>query len=140
MPDTVDASARLPGTPLLVTPAPGSREAMPQTQLSFLGAPVADISALTVRGSAERPAPRPLRGLLAGRRRELPAGRAVPAGETVAVAGTLSEDGSASAFGYSFVVGEPDPIARLPEPGVPAGPPGTVWHFRLGADDRSRRR
>jgi hypothetical protein len=51
-PLTLDASARLAGTPLLVTPAPGGRDAMPQTQLSFLGAPAAQLGGLVVRGSA----------------------------------------------------------------------------------------
>src|ERR1039458_4138726 len=51
LPATLDSSARLPGTPLLVTPAPGGLDAMAQTQLSFLGAPASQISLLLVRGS-----------------------------------------------------------------------------------------
>ena len=59
VPATLDASAQLAGTPLLVTPEPGARDAMPETQLSFLGAPAAELSGLVVRGSAS--------GLHAGR-------------------------------------------------------------------------
>ena len=126
-PQALDASARLPGTPLLVTPAPGGRDAMPQTQLSFLGGPAGTrLSGLRVAGSVS--------GVHAGRLEAysqrngasfLPS-RPFLAGETVEVSGSYA----GHPFAYSFAVGDPDPIARLPEHGTPAGPPGSVWHFR----------
>jgi len=129
-PASIDASARLPGTPLLVTPAPGGRDAMPQTQLSFLGAPASALSGLRVQGSQS--------GGHGGRlepysQRDgasfLPSRPFLP-GETVTVSGAYSDGSASSPFSYSFVVGDPDPIARLPEDSTPAGAPGTVWHFR----------
>src|SRR6185437_5302920 len=51
LPTALDASAVIPGTPLLATPAPGSLDAMPRTQLSFLGAPARALSGFDVRGS-----------------------------------------------------------------------------------------
>ena len=130
VPSSINASAQLAGTPLLVTPAPGSLEAMPQTQLSFLGAPASQLSGLLVRGSAS--------GLHDGRlesysRRNgasfLPRSP-FAAGETVSVSGTWTSGATTRSFAYSFTVADPDPIARLPEAGKPAGRPGTVWHFR----------
>jgi hypothetical protein len=129
VPATLDASAQLAGTPLLVTPEPGARDAMPETQLSFLGAPAAELSGLVVRGSAS--------GLHAGRLEAYSQGDGasfVPdtpftAGELVSVAGTWTSGATAHPFGFSFTIGDPDPIARLPEPGEPAGKPGTVSQF-----------
>ncbi len=129
-PVTLDASAQLPGTPLLVTPAPGGRDAMPQTQLSFLGAPASQITGLLVSGS--------LTGVHTGRLLAysqgdgasfLPAVAFSP-GETVSVSGDWTSAGLPHQFAYSFTIGDPDPITRLPESAKPAGAPGTVWHFR----------
>lgn len=129
VPATIDASARVVGTPLLVTPAPGSRDAMPQTQLSFLGGPARGLTRLTIRGSVS--------GAHAGRLESYSQGDGasfVPSapfvtGETVSVSGTWLGDSGPQPFAYGFTVGEPDPIARLPEHGVPAGRPGTVLRF-----------
>ncbi|HVC84249.1 MAG TPA: arylsulfotransferase family protein [Solirubrobacteraceae bacterium] len=130
VPAALDASAQLPATPLLVTPAPGARDAMPATQLSFLGAPARQLSGLVVRGSAS--------GLHAGRLEAYSQGdgasflpsRPFTVGEVVEVSGTWTSGAAAHPFAYSFTIGDPDPIARLPESGTPAGRPGTVWHFR----------
>jgi FAD/FMN-containing dehydrogenase len=129
-PAALGASAQLAGTPLLVTPAPGGRDAMPQTELSFLGAPAAQLSALVVRGSAS--------GLHDGRLAPYSQGDGASflprtpfrIGESVSVSGSWSDGALAHPFAYSFTIGDPDPIARLPESGKPAGKPGTVWHFR----------
>jgi Arylsulfotransferase (ASST) len=129
VPATLDASAQLSGTPLLATPAPGGLDAMPQTQISLLGAPAAQISQLLVRGSVS--------GLHSGRLEAYSQGDGasfVPSapftvGETVSVSGSWTS-GATHSFAYSFTVGDPDPIATLPESGKPAGRPGTVWHFR----------
>jgi hypothetical protein len=125
-PQTLDASDRLPGTPLLVTPAPGGRDAMPQTQLSFLGAPVARLSDLRVTGSASGPHGGHLEPYSQHDGASFLPSHPFRAGETVSVNG----DYEGRPFAYGFVVGDPDPIARLPEHGVPSGPPGSVWHFR----------
>jgi hypothetical protein len=129
VPPTLDASAQLAGTPLLVTPQPGARDAMPETQLSFLGAPAAELSGLVVRGSAS--------GLHAGRLEAYSQGdgasfvpdRPFTVGELVSVTGSWTSGATAHPFGYSFTIGDPDPIARLPESGKPAGKPGTVAYF-----------
>jgi hypothetical protein len=129
-PATLDGSAQLPGTPLLVSPAPGGLDAMPQTQISFLGAPASQLSSLVVRGSVS--------GVHAGRLEAYSQGDGasfLPAlgfsvGESVSVSGVWTSGASAHPFAYSFTIGDPDPIARLPESGRPAGWPGSVWRFR----------
>ncbi len=51
LPSTLTQSAALPGTAVDVSPAPGTASANPYTQISFLGAPAARISGVTVTGS-----------------------------------------------------------------------------------------
>jgi len=127
-PEALDASARLPDTTLTVTPAPGARDAMPQTQISLLGVAPARIAQISVSGS--------ISGAHAGRLAPYSQGDGesfVPArpfqpGETVTVSGAVGAP--AHRVSYSFIVGDPDPIARLPESGEPGGKPGTVLHFR----------
>ncbi|MGA2758163.1 MAG: arylsulfotransferase family protein [Solirubrobacteraceae bacterium] len=129
-PATLDASDQLPGTPLEVTPAPGALDAMPQTQLSFLGAPAAQLSALLVSGSVS--------GVHAGRLEAYSQGDGASflpqapfaVGETVSVSGVWTSDAASQPFSYSFTIGDPDPVAPAPTLAAPAGAPGTVWHFR----------
>ena len=49
-PATLDGTAQLDGA-VTVSPMPGSNDAPPQTQISFLGVPAGDLSAITVTGS-----------------------------------------------------------------------------------------
>jgi hypothetical protein len=57
LPQSIDHEAGLPGTDVDVSPAPGTDSANPATQISFLGAPAADITAVSVSGerSGEHP-------------------------------------------------------------------------------------
>ena len=124
-PSVIDASARLPGTPLLVTPAPGARDAMPQTQISLLGAPAATLEVRTVVGSLTGPH---LGRIAAYSQRD--GASFVPdvafvAGETVTVTGGWT----GRPFSWSFVVGDPDPISRIPVAASRSAKPGTVLHF-----------
>jgi hypothetical protein len=52
LPKTLVKSARLAGTPVDVSPAPGSVTANPATQVSFLGVPVTQIHDVSVTGAA----------------------------------------------------------------------------------------
>src|SRR6202023_870890 len=51
VPAQLNVSDVLAGTPLAVSPLPGSLDASPGTQISFVGAPAGSISALKVTGS-----------------------------------------------------------------------------------------
>jgi hypothetical protein len=50
--DPLGQSAKLPGTSVEVSPAPGSGTANPDSQISFLGVPAKEIRSVTVSGSA----------------------------------------------------------------------------------------
>src|SRR5271168_4894910 len=86
-PASIDASAQLPGTPLLVTPAPGGRDAMPQTQLSFLGAPASQLSSLVVSGSISGAHSGRLEAYSQGDGASFVPAAAFTVGETVSVSG-----------------------------------------------------
>ncbi len=103
---------------------------MPQTQLSFLGARAASLSSLAVRGSVSGSHDGVLKPYSQGDGASFLPNRPFVAGETVSVRGTWRSRGIAHRFAYRFAIGDPDPIGRLPVPGKPDGPPGTVWHFR----------
>src|ERR1700691_5973024 len=53
-PSTLNTSAQLDGS-VTVSPLPGSRDATPQTQISFLGVPASELSDVTVTGSDTGP-------------------------------------------------------------------------------------
>jgi hypothetical protein len=130
LPQQLDVSAALAGTPLLVSPMPGSAAAMPQTQISFLGAPRSELSSIVVRGSKT--------GVHAGRLEPYSQGdgasfvAAAPyaVGEHVTVTGTwTASNGAATPFSFGFVIGAPDSTRPRPQRAKPAGPPGSVLHF-----------
>jgi len=121
----IDASARLPGTPLLVTPVPGARDAMPQTQISLLGAPAAQLSVRTVVGSVTGPHLGRIGVYSQGDGASFVPDVAFVAGETVTVTGAWT----GHPFSWSFVVGDPDPISRIPLAPARSDKPGTVLHF-----------
>ena len=51
LPSTLGHTAALPGTSVEVSPAPEAQSANPRTQISFLGAPAAQISDVSVVGA-----------------------------------------------------------------------------------------
>ena len=111
---------------------------MPQTQISLPRRAGRELSASPSR--QREPASRGrLERLLAGRRGELRADAAVRAGETVTVTGAWTRRRPRAPFSYSFVVGDPDPIARLPEPARADRAARHGAAFRLGARARRRR-
>jgi hypothetical protein len=128
VPAQLDTSARLPATTLTVTPAPGARDAMPQTQISLLGAAPKQIHAISVTGSLSGAHRGHLARYSQGDGESFIPAQGFVAGETVTVTGAVGRP--AHRFAYSFIVAEADPIARLPESGEPHGKPGTVLHFR----------
>ncbi len=114
VPHTLDASDLLRGTTVGVSPLPGSYDASPLTQVSFVGVPAADIQHLTVAGSRS--------GIHGGRLEPYSQGDGasfVPdspfrAGETVRVRGEIATAAGGRPFAFRFVVAHPDVIAALP--------------------------
>jgi hypothetical protein len=119
LPATLDHSAKLAGVPVDVSPAPGTVSANPHTQISFLGAPLAEIRGVRVLGARS--------GLHSGRLRAYSQGDGasfvpdVPfqAGERVSVHAAIA--GRPIAFG--FRVDTPYSTGSIkPFPNPPAGP------------------
>jgi hypothetical protein len=102
---------------------------MPQTQLSFLGAPGGELSHLSVRGSVTGPHSGALERYSQGDGESFLPRAAFEPGETVSVTGDYAGGGGLRPFAYTFTVGEPDRIARLPERSEPAGPSGSVLRY-----------
>jgi hypothetical protein len=130
LPATIDASAQLPGTPILVSPMPGSADATTTNQISFLGAPVAALSAVTVTGSTSGVHAGTLEPYSQGDGASFVSTAPFTAGETVTVAGTYLGASASVPFSFAFTVGTVDPITEDPETGRTTGPSGTILHFR----------
>jgi Arylsulfotransferase (ASST) len=113
-PSTLNTSATLDGT-VTVSPLPGSRDASPQTQISFLGVPAAELSGVSVVGSRT--------GAHAGRLLAYSQGDGasfVPAqgfaeGELVTVRARLRAGKEEHALFDQFRVAEQDSISTTPE-------------------------
>ncbi len=134
LPASLDASATLPGTPLLVSPMPGSADAMPTNQISFLGAPASTLSAVTVTGSVSGAHAGTLQPYSQGDGASFVAQQPFRAGETVTVAGAYTSATATVPFSFVFTVGTPDQLVELPETGRTTGPAGTILHFHSAPD------
>jgi hypothetical protein len=113
-PATIDNSAVLSGS-VTVSPMPGSRDASPGTQISFLGVPAAELSAIRVQGSRT--------GFHAGRLHPYSQGnggsfvlaRPFAEGERVTVRARLRFGGSVKPLFDQFAVADQDAISFPPE-------------------------
>ncbi len=112
-PQTLDGSAQLDGA-VTVSPMPGAADASPQTQISFLGVPVGELSSVSVVGSRS--------GAHGGRLEPysqgdggsfLPQSPFTP-GETVTVTAQLALPGGAQPLRFQFVVADDDPLTTTP--------------------------
>ena len=144
-------TAALPGTDVDVSPAPETDTANPHTQISFLGAPAAQIRDVAVVGRRSGAPPRPPARLLAGRRRELRAGRPFANGERVDVRALIGAGAAQARELLRFRVDTPYSTAssRSSQPAGRAGRLSELLHAarRASAGDdrhharpRSRRR
>jgi len=118
-----------------MSPLLGSRDASPQTQISFLGPPAGELSKISVVGSRT--------GVHTGRLLAYSQGNGasfVPAkpfaqGETVTVNAQLGTGGAVQPLVDSFTVAYQDPITTTPE-AIHPGSPGDVQGFRSRPDLR----
>jgi hypothetical protein len=131
-PATTDNYAVLSGL-VTVSPMPGSRVASPHTQISFLGVPAAELSAISVRGSRT--------GLHAGRLHPYSQGnggsfvlaRPFAEGERVTVRGRVRIGGSVKPLFDQFAVADQDAISFPPE-AIHPGTPSQVQSFTSRPD------
>ncbi len=133
LPATLEHSATLPGTNVHVSPAPQTGTANPHTQISFLGAPAAEIQDVSVQGSRSGPHPGRLHGYSQGDGASFVPDTPFDTGERVLVRAVLGGSGHAAdgteggatgggrPIAFQFRVDTPYPTANAPEfPNPPA--------------------
>jgi hypothetical protein len=131
VPQQLDRSDVLAHTSLAVAPLPGSYDAMPQTQISLLGAPASDLSEVSATGSMSGDHAGRLEAYSQGDGASFVPDQPFRQGETVTVRGRVREGQGNVPFSYSFGVAYPDPIpvkTRLSNP-RPTPPAGSVQLF-----------
>ena len=133
-PARLNRSAVLPGTPLSVSPLPGTMVAEPTSQISMLGVPAGEISAVSVTGSHS--------GLHGGRLIAYSQGdgasyvlrQPFSAGERVTVRGELQLTGGERSFAYTFTVADEDPLPYVTAKYSPSPSPVGIQRFHSRPD------
>jgi hypothetical protein len=113
-PATPDGSAQLDGA-VTVSPMPGATDAPPQTQISFLGVPAQDLTAISVTGSESGVHTGRLLAYSQGDGGSFVLAKALTPGEHVTVSARLTLASGAQPLQFAFTVAEPDEL-----PGAPA--------------------
>jgi hypothetical protein len=118
------AQAAAPALPwVTVSPLPGTPDASPATQISFLGAPAADISAVVVHGSQSFGHAGRFETYSTGNGVSYVPYRAFTAGEQVTVSAIETVAGTRRTIGTSFTVGT---LYALPAPTGSTGATGAI--------------
>ncbi len=137
VPGTLNTSARLDGL-VTVSPLPGSRDATPQTQISFLGVPADELMGVTVSGSRTgRHRGRMVAYSQGDGASFLPA-HPFAAGETVTMHAQLRANGGAQQLTDQFAIAYQDPLSTTPET-IQPGAANEVQSFRSRPDLRPPR-
>ncbi len=129
LPATLQHTATLPGTTVDVSPEPGSGMANPHTQISFLGAPAAEIHAVSVTGQRSGPHSGSLRGYSQGDGASFAPDTPFDAGEHVTVHATLGAGAAAKQVAFGFSVDTPYPTGAVAEFGNPRAAPADYQSF-----------
>jgi hypothetical protein len=130
VPAQLDVSDVLPHTGVQVSPLPGAHDAMPQTQISFLGAPAHDIENVSADGSLSGSHPGRLEPYSQGDGASFVPETPFQEGELVTVSGDIRSGGATVPFTYTFGVAYPDPIPYQTQLSKPRNPPaGSVQSF-----------
>ena len=127
-PASLDNSALQDGS-VTVSPLPGSRDASPQAQISFLGAPPGKLRVLSVVGSRTGNHAGRLEAYSNGDGASFVPARAFAEGERVTVRARLDSGGSGGALLDQFAVARQDSISSTPD-GTHSGQPSEVQSFR----------
>jgi hypothetical protein len=123
------AATRASPPPVTVSPLPGTPDAMPSTQISFLGAPASELHDISVSGSRS--------GHHAGRLESYtsaPGGSFLPArpfqaGERVTVSAVVGSGETGERISTTFEIAHPYALPRERPRRVPAGGPADVQRF-----------
>jgi len=133
-PTTLNTSALQAGA-VTVSPLPGSRDASPQTQISFLGVPVGELSGVSVVGSQTGAHTGRLLAYSQGDGASFLPARPFAEGERVTVHAQLRAGGAARRLFDQFAIAHQDSISSTPETIHPGGP-NEVQGFRSRPDLR----
>jgi hypothetical protein len=117
-PSTPDNSALQAGS-VTISPLPGSRVASPQTQISFLGVPAGELSAITVVGSETGSHSGRLAPYSQGDGASFLPSRPFAEGELVSVHARVRTGGSAKTLSDVFAIAHEDHITSTPAPIFP---------------------
>jgi hypothetical protein len=107
-PSALNVSAVLPGTSLAVSPLPDSYSSSPATQISLLGVPTAELSAIHVSGSSTGAHAGDLHPYSQGDGGSFVVSRPFAPGETVTVHGKLTVGSKTEPFAFHFTVAHED--------------------------------
>ncbi len=111
-PATVDRSQAVAGKALTVSPAPDSLDASHLTQISLLGAPAADLTAISVVGSRTGRHAGRLAAYSQGDGASFLPNKPFAEGELVSVRGVLHTNSAETPFAWHFTVAEVDSTSR----------------------------
>jgi arylsulfotransferase ASST len=128
LPSTLEHTAALSGTAVDVSPAPETDTANPDTQISFRGAPAAEIREVAVVGERSGAHAGRLRGYSQGDGASFAPDAPFAAGERVAVHATIGAGGG-KRVAFQFRVDTPSPTASTPEFGNPQAAPADYQSF-----------
>lgn len=129
LPTTFDHSASLPGTDVDVSPEPESVTANPDTQISFLGASVANIRGVSVVGSKSGDHAGSLHAYSQGDGASFVPTKPFQAGERVVVRAVVGAGAGGRHVTFGFRVDYPYPTANVPEFGNPQAAPADYQSF-----------
>jgi hypothetical protein len=131
LPATFEHSARLHGTDVDVSPAPGTDTANPDTQISFLGTRAANVQQVSVLGSRSGYHAGHVRGYYQGDGASFVPDKPLDPGERVVVHAVIGRSGAAGAkhVAFGFRVDTPYPTATVAAFGNPAAAPADYQSF-----------
>jgi hypothetical protein len=133
-PATLDDSALLAGA-VAVSPLPGSRDAPPQTQISFVGAPSSELSVRSVVGTLSGRHGGRLLAYSQGDGASFVPGRPFAEGERVTVRAQVRGRGRARSLVDTFAIAHQDQLSSTPET-IHAGSASEVQAFHSRPDLR----
>jgi hypothetical protein len=117
-PSTLDNSALQAGL-VTISPLPGSRVALPQTQISFLGVPAGELSGISIVGSETGPHSGRLAAYSQGDGASFLPSRPFAEGERVTVHARVRAGGSVKEISDVFAIAHEDHITSTPAPTFP---------------------
>jgi Arylsulfotransferase (ASST) len=129
LPATLNHDAKLEGVPVDVSPAPETDTANPDTQISFLGVPAAEIREVSVVGQRSGAHPGSLRSYSQGDGASFAPDAPFETGERVAVRAVIGLGGAGKQVAFQFRVATPYSTASTSEFGNPQAAPADSQSF-----------